>query len=47
MEKIDKYLLFQTLDNIIMAENQFNTPKEILDSIMWDLKKIQKMVDDF
>lgn len=47
MDKIDKYLLFQALDNIIQAENMFDTKEEMYDSIMFDLKKIIKMVEDF
>ena len=47
MEKIDKYLLFQALDNIIMVEDQLDNPKYILDSVMYDLKKIRSLVEDF
>jgi len=47
MDKIDKYLLFQALDNIILAEDQNDNPKDTLDSVMYDLRKIRKMVEDF
>jgi len=30
-----------------MVEGQFDTDKEKLDSVLWDLNKIRKMVDDF
>ena len=47
MDKIDKYLLFQALDNIIEQESMYDTTKEFLDSVLYDLKKIRKMVEDF
>jgi len=47
MYKTDKYLLFQSLDNIIQAEDVMDDPKDVLDSVMYDLKRIRKMVEDF
>jgi len=45
MDKIDKYLLFNTLDGIIQYEDMSEDPKEILDNVMYDLRKIRKMVE--
>ena len=47
MDKIDKYLLFQAIDNIIVPIEGLDTDKEKLDSVLYDLNKIRKMVEDF
>lgn len=47
MDKIDKYLLFQAIDNILTPIDGLDTDKEKLDSVLWDLNKIRKMVEDF
>ena len=47
MDKIDKYLWFQAIDNIISAETRYNLDSEKLEDILSDLKKVRTMLEDF